>query len=44
MSIIGRLMALAVTIVGANDITIEYYNWHNDKYLDKKSLGTREDM
>lgn len=29
---------------GANDITIEYYNSHNDKYLDRKIIGHKRDM
>lgn len=29
---------------GANDITIEYYDSHNDKYLDRKIIGHKRDM
>ncbi|HFL0890848.1 hypothetical protein [Enterococcus faecium] len=29
---------------GANDITIEYYDSHNNKYLDRKIIGHKRDM
>ncbi|WP_375730336.1 hypothetical protein [Enterococcus faecium] len=29
---------------GANNITIEYYDSHNDKYLDRKIIGHKRDM
>ena len=29
---------------GVNDITIEYYDSHNDKYLDRKIIGHKRDM
>lgn len=29
---------------GANDISIEYYDSHNDKYLDRKIIGHKRDM
>lgn len=29
---------------GANDITVEYYDSHNNKYLDRKIIGHKRDM
>ena len=29
---------------GANDITIEYYDSHNNKYLDRKIIGHKRDL
>lgn len=29
---------------GTNDITIEYYDSHNNKYLDRKIIGHKRDM
>lgn len=29
---------------GANDITIEYYDSHNDKYLDRKTIGHKREI